>query len=56
MEEEEEDGDGPEDNEYYAGGQNSGVAIKGGKGNKDSDHVQSLFDSAIKHGAEQGSP
>ena len=28
---EEDEDDGPEDNEYYAGGEKSGVAVRGGK-------------------------
>lgn len=48
---EDDSSDGPEDNEYYAGGQNSGVAIRGGKKR---DHVENLFESVREHGAIQG--
>ncbi|GMH43946.1 hypothetical protein BSKO_11880 [Bryopsis sp. KO-2023] len=47
---EDEDND-EEDNEYYAGGEKSGVAVKGG-GKKE--RVEGLFDSARKHGAVEG--
>ena len=48
---EEDEDDGPEDNEYYAGGEKSGVAVRGGK---KTDHIENLFDSAREHGAVQG--
>ena len=43
--------EGPEDNEYYVGGEKSGVAVRGGKNR---DHVEDLFESARQHGAVQG--
>lgn len=45
------DEDKPQGNEYYAGGQNSGVAIQGGN---NPDTVGNLFESARQHGAVQG--
>lgn len=49
---EEDEEDGPQDNEYYAGGEKSGVAVRGGK--KTGDNVEDLFESAKQHGATQG--
>eukprot|EP00210_Caulerpa_lentillifera_P004549 g4339.t1 len=55
MNEDDEDGsdEGPEGNEYYAGGQNSGVAIQG-TGRDNPNTVENLFESARQHGAIQG--
>eukprot|EP00052_Salpingoeca_macrocollata_P013884 m.108498 g.108498 ORF g.108498 m.108498 type:complete len:374 (-) comp19095_c0_seq2:42-1163(-) len=43
--------DNDDDNEYYAGGKQSGVAVQGGDGKKKTPDTKHIFESARKHGA-----